>query len=245
MSDIQTNNVSYIIPGTEKLLLEKINLSVEKNETLTIVGLGGSGKTALIKIMAGLIEPTAGEVFIDNINVTKAARQQIYGIRQRMGFMFQNAALISNLSVYDNVALPLRYHTALSEEEITDKTAPWFDMAGLKKNIHDFPAELNISQRKITGLIRAAVNSPEYIFLDEPVSNLDFIYKNLIKQILRRFKNDKTTIVMTTNDIKWASEISDRYAVIGGGNVEFNGTYDNMYSGGNKKVTEIIKHIGE
>ncbi|MEW6556242.1 MAG: ATP-binding cassette domain-containing protein [Elusimicrobiota bacterium] len=238
----EINNVSYTISDTGKKIFEGLNLTVPANETVTIIGLSGSGKTTFLKIAAGLTEPTTGSVNIDGFNFTKANKNQKYKIRQRMGFMFQDIALISNLNVYDNIALPLRYHTGLSEKEIFDKIDNWINMADLQKNIYCLPPELNISQKKIVALIRAIIYSPKYLFLDEPTSNLDFYHKDIIKQILEQIKNNKTTIVMTTNNLKWATELTDRFVVLADGKIAVCGKYENICLAPNAK--EIIKNIG-
>lgn len=241
---IKINNIHYNAPRTGKHILQGINMSIEENETITFVGPGGSGKTSFLKIISGLIEPASGDVVIDDINLTNSNRQQIYTIKKRMGFVFQNGALISNLNVYDNIALPLRYHTDLSETEIFNKVYSWLEKTELSKNIYDFPAELTTSQKKGIGLIRAVINSPKYIFLDEPTSNMDYHYINRIKQIIKSLKETNTTIIITTNRIKWAADITDRFAVLVEGKVEMCGKYNDICYSKNIKIKETMKYLG-
>ncbi|MDD5686849.1 MAG: ATP-binding cassette domain-containing protein [Elusimicrobia bacterium] len=242
--EIKINNIHYNVHGSGKQILNGIDISVSENNILTIVGPSGSGKSTFLKVAAGLIEPTSGEVIIENINFTKDSRKQIYEIREKMGFSFQDAALINNLNVYDNIALPLKYHTNLNEKEIFTKIYSWLERMELSKNIYDLPAELNISQKKVVGLIRTIINSPRYIFLDEPTNNMDYHYADLVRKVIKELKNENTAIMMTTNHIKWASEICNNIAVLIEGKLEMCGKYEDICSTENKKVKEVMRRIG-
>ncbi|OGS46475.1 MAG: hypothetical protein A2539_07735 [Elusimicrobia bacterium RIFOXYD2_FULL_34_15] len=241
---IKLDNIRFNKIGNNKLILKGINVSFFENEIISVLGPSGCGKTVLLKVASGLIDPTLGEVTIRDLNLTKSHRNELFSLREQMGFVFQEAALISNLNIFDNLALKLRYHTKLTENEIFDKINLWLEKMDLIQSMYAFPAELSISQRKVIGFIRAVINSPKYIFLDEPIGNLDSYHANLVTQVIKQLKKENSTIIIVTNQLKWASNISDRLVLMKDGKIEFVGKYENIFSEDNKNIKNIIDNIG-
>ncbi|OGS34872.1 MAG: hypothetical protein A2474_05925 [Elusimicrobia bacterium RIFOXYC2_FULL_34_12] len=241
---IKINNVQFNKPDNNKLVLDGITISFFENEIVSILGPSGCGKSVLLKVAAGLLEPISGEVIVRDFNLTKSHRNELFAFKEQTGFVFQEIALISNLNIFDNIALKLRYHTKLTENEIFDKINFWLEKMDLIQSMYAFPAELSISQKRMLGLVRAVIGSPRYVFLDEPTGNLDSYHANLVTQVIKQLKKENTTVIIVTNQVKWASNISDRLIVMADGKIEFAGKYEHMFSDDNKKIKNIIDNIG-
>ncbi|MFH0948317.1 MAG: ATP-binding cassette domain-containing protein [Elusimicrobiota bacterium] len=216
---IQIKNMSFFMPSVNRCLFSDVNISIKKGEALVISGPNGCGKTLLLKIISGLFKPTSGDVMIDGQNLSKLSDKEILKINEQAGFVFQDGALVSNLNVYDNIALKLRYHTDMSEDEINNRIKPWLEQTELLSYIHNFPATLSTSQKEMVCLIRALINTPKYLYVDELTNSIDGRYFDFIIQIIKNLKKEKVTIVFATNDKKVISEISDRVLIVDEGKV--------------------------
>mgnify|MGYP001586906210 CR=1 FL=1 len=216
---IQINNMSFFSNEADRYIFSDVNTSIKKGETIIISGSSGCGKTLLLKIICGLVKPTSGDIVIDGRNLSKLSDKEILKINEQMGFVFQDGALISNLNVYDNIALKLRYHTDMTESEINDRIKPYLIQTGLLSYIDNFPAELSISQKKMAGMIRALIGNPRYLYLDEITNNINGQHFDFIIETIKNLTNEKATIVFATNDKKTISEISDGVVIIDGGKI--------------------------
>ena len=159
----------------EKQVLQDITLSVARQEAICIVGRSGTGKSVTLKLIIALIKPEAGHIWIDGEDITQLDGQELSRVRQKMGFLFQNAALFDFLNLQDNLALPLRRLTHKSEQEIEEIIDRVLRQVGLSGDRHKMPLELSGGMRKRAGLARALVLEPQILLVDEPSSGLDRI----------------------------------------------------------------------
>ena len=199
----------------EKEALKDISLTIEKGETVAIIGGSGSGKSTLLRLMIGLDRPTAGEICVGTDNIAAMDETALDRVRLRMGMVFQYSALFDSMSVGENVAFGLREHTDKTEDEIRRIVAEKLELVGLPGVEHLMPQELSGGMKKRVGLARAIATNPEIIFYDEPSSGLDPIMTAKIDELIidMQKKLDVTSVVVT-HDMASASRIADRIAMI-------------------------------
>ncbi|MFH2012972.1 MAG: ATP-binding cassette domain-containing protein [Pseudomonadota bacterium] len=206
-------------------------------ETFVIIGPSGSGKSTLLKLCAGLFNPKDGSVVINGLDIHKASKDTIRKLRNKMGFVFQDAALISNTCIFDNVALPLRYHTDLSESEIYNIVSQKLDLLQVDKSYYYLmPAQLSPGLRRNVGIARALVVEPDILFFDEITASFDLRTIHNITTIIKNLKDLKVTSIIVTGDTSLAYSIADRIAVIKNGKVIETGTPDEIRSSQNPDV---------
>lgn len=199
----------------EKTVLKDISLTIDKGETIAIIGGSGSGKSTLLRLMIGLDRPSSGEIYIGGENITMLNENALDRVRLRMGMVFQYSALFDSMSVGENVAFGLREHTHASEAEIRRIVAEKLELVGLPGAAQMMPQELSGGMKKRVGLARAIATNPEIIFYDEPSSGLDPIMTAKIDELIidMQKKLDVTSVVVT-HDMVSASRIADRIAMI-------------------------------
>jgi len=210
---IRLNNVKKCFGDKETL--KGISLTIEKGETIAIIGGSGSGKSTLLRLMIGLDRPTSGEIYLGGDNIAVMSEDALDHVRLRMGMVFQYSALFDSMSVGENVAFGLREHTGKSEAEIQRIVAEKLALVGLPDAAAMMPQELSGGMKKRVGLARAIATDPEIIFYDEPSSGLDPIMTAKIDELIidMQRKLDVTSIVVT-HDMASASRIADRIAMI-------------------------------
>ena len=198
-----------------KEALRDISLTIEKGETIAIIGGSGSGKSTLLRLMIGLDRPTSGAIHIGDENIAVLDEDALDRVRLRMGMVFQYSALFDSMSVGENVAFGLREHTHKSEEEIRRIVREKLALVGLPDAAGLMPQELSGGMKKRVGLARAIATDPEIIFYDEPSSGLDPIMTAKIDElIIDMQKKLGVTSVVVTHDMASASRIADRIAMI-------------------------------
>ncbi|MEI8138723.1 MAG: ABC transporter ATP-binding protein [bacterium] len=215
---IQLENVVKIL-GTRRVL-DGVNLEVRKGETLVIVGPSGTGKSVTLKNMVRLMTPDEGRVVVDGMVVSEASGKALESIRDKFGVLFQGGALLEWLNVAENVALPLREKTQLSNDEIMEKVMEKLAMVGLEKDIEKFPSEISGGMRKRVGLARAIVTNPQIILYDEPTSGLDPVSSRMIDRLIDHLRNELgVTSVVVTHDLHSALSIGTRIAMLTNGKI--------------------------
>ncbi|EFF65878.1 ABC transporter, ATP-binding protein [Selenomonas noxia ATCC 43541] len=199
----------------EKVALKDISLTIEKGETIAIIGGSGSGKSTLLRLMIGLDRPSGGEIHIGGDNITAMSENVLDRVRLRMGMVFQYSALFDSMSVGENVAFGLREHTDKGDDEIRHIVAEKLELVGLPGVEEMMPQELSGGMKKRVGLARTIATDPEIIFYDEPSSGLDPIMTAKIDELIidMQRKLDVTSVVVT-HDMVSASRIADRIAMI-------------------------------
>src|SRR5216117_2976518 len=191
-------------------VLRGVSFTLAKGETLVVMGGSGSGKTVLLRLVAGLIRPDAGQIRVFDRAI------ELLALRRRMGFVFQGAALFDSLSVYENVAYPLREHTSLGEPEIRQRVVRNLSLVGLGSEVLGLrPAELSGGMKKRVGIARALSVEPEVLLFDEPTGGLDPTNAKLVGELIRELRAGVCdTAIVVTHDIELAKAVADRVAVL-------------------------------
>jgi phospholipid/cholesterol/gamma-HCH transport system ATP-binding protein len=197
-------------------VLRGLDLEVPRGSTLTVMGGSGSGKTVLLRLTAGLIKPERGRIWTLDVDITLLREDALLPLRRRMGFVFQGAALFDSLTVYENVAYPLREHASLPESEVADRVHRLLARVGLHDVDRKLPAELSGGMRKRVGIARALVLGPELVLYDEPTAGLDPTNARLITELVESLKAEgaSETAMVVTHDREFARSVSDRLAVL-------------------------------
>nr|WP_128800496.1 ABC transporter ATP-binding protein [Corallococcus coralloides] len=200
-------------------VLTGINLTVPAGSTCVILGGSGSGKTVLMKHMIGLLKPDSGQVIIDGQDIVPMSVEGLQQVRRSFGMVFQAAALFDSMTVFENVAFPLRQHTKLSEDEIRVQVRKRLDLMGLKREVEGrFPADLSGGMRKRVGLARAVVLDPKVVLYDEPTTGLDPITTDSVDDmILTAQKELGVTSVVISHDIASAFNVANQIAFLSKG----------------------------
>jgi phospholipid/cholesterol/gamma-HCH transport system ATP-binding protein len=197
-------------------VLRGVAFTLDKGETLVIMGGSGSGKTVLLRTIAGLIRPDGGEIRAFGIDITRLSEEDLLPIRRRMGYVFQGAALFDSLTVHDNVAFPLREHTNLSEPEMRDRVVHVLSLVGLAEDVlPKLPSELSGGMRKRVGIARALVAEPEVLLFDEPTAGLDPTNSRMVGELIVKLKGGVCdTSIVVTHDVELARTVADRVAIL-------------------------------
>src|SRR6266536_936117 len=219
-------------------VLRGISLELHRGTTLAVMGGSGAGKTVLLRIIAGLVRPDSGEVSLFGTRIDRMREEAMLALRRRTGFVFQGAALFDSLSVFENVAFPLREHTTLSLGEITDRVHRFLalpDTDGL------LPAELSGGMRKRVGIARALVMEPEVVFFDEPTAGLDPTNARLVAELIATLRTGVChTAIVVTHDIEFANMVADQMAILHHGRFADLGTPAEIRASSNPDVRRFL-----
>lgn len=215
---IRFNNVIKRLGGRN--VLDGISCEIANGELVVLVGPSGTGKTVLLKHCVGLMQPTSGEILVDDMDVAQASPKQLAEIRKRFGYLFQNGALMGWLNVYENVALPLRERTNLNDREISEKVMAALTQVGLQNDAAKMPSEISGGMQKRAGLARAIVRQPEIVLYDEPTSGLDPVSARAIERLIKTLSvKTHVTSIVVTHDLQGALSIGDRIALLSAGHI--------------------------
>ena len=201
-------------------VLRGVDLTIPAGKLTTIIGPSGEGKSVLLKHMIGLLHPDRGEVWVDDINISALNSRDLNDVRKRFAMLFQSAALFDSLTVFENVAFPLREKLALPESEVLKRVEEKLDQVGLTGMGHKYPAELSGGMKKRAGLARALVMEPEIILFDEPTTGLDpLLAKTIHDLILAMHRTFGFTAVMVSHEIPKIFQLSDWVAMLKDGKI--------------------------
>jgi phospholipid/cholesterol/gamma-HCH transport system ATP-binding protein len=223
-------------------VLKGINLELESGKITTIIGGSGSGKTVLLKHLNALLRPDCGSVLVDGTDITKIGENALNKIRRKFGVLFQGAALLDSMTIYDNVAFPLRETTRLSEGEIHQRAEERLAQVGLAGMGYKYPAEVSGGMKKRAGLARALVVEPEIVLFDEPTTGLDPLLGKSIHQLIREMHGVfGFTGVIVSHDIPEVFKISDRVAMLANGVIAEVGLTEEFVSSKNPVVRQFLQ----
>lgn len=223
ISEISLQNLQ--VSFGEKQVLKGVNLEVVPGETMAIIGPSGTGKSTILKVLTGLLEPTGGRVFIEGHEVTHLNEDQWNGIRKNVGMVFQYSALFDFLDVGENVAFGLRQHFRLSEDEIRKRVDTLLQDVGMLDAKNMFPAELSGGMKKRVSLARALAFRPRIVLYDEPTAGLDPLRTMSISHLIRETQQKyKITSILVTHDMESVYAAADRVAMLNEGRIAAVGT---------------------
>jgi len=237
---VEANDLVKRFGRTE--VLRGVTFRLDKGETLVIMGGSGSGKTVLLRTVAGLIRADGGGVRVFDIEITRLSEEELLPIRRRMGYVFQGAALFDSLSVYDNVAFPLREHTNAAAAEIRRRVVHVLSLVGLAEDVlPKLPAELSGGMRKRVGIARALVTEPEMLLFDEPTAGLDPTNSRLVAELILKLKGGVCdTSIVVTHDVELARTVADRVAILMDGRFAILGPVDDVMNSGDPAVQAFL-----
>ena len=225
----------------QKEVLCGVSFSLRKGTTLAVMGGSGAGKTVLLRISSGLVRPDAGQVSLFGTRIERMREEAMLAVRKRTGFVFQGAALFDSLSVFENVAYPLREHTRMSLGEITDRVHRFLSLVGMPGTDELLPAELSGGMRKRVGIARALVMEPEVVFFDEPTAGLDPTNARLVAELIATLRAGVCdTAIVVTHDVEFANMVADQMAILHRGRFADMGTPGEIRASSNPDVRRFL-----
>ena len=206
-------------------ILRGVDLDVAVGETLAIIGRSGGGKTILLKHLVGLMQPNAGEIWIEGQNITGMNERELGSIRQKIGILFQGAALFDSMTVEENVAFPLREAGERDAKTMRTKVREMLEVVELEGQEKKMPVSLSGGMKKRVGLARSIIRRPSCVLYDEPTSGLDPVVSDSINRLIRRLQERfGMTSIVVTHDMKSAFQVADHIAYLHEGRIYFHGT---------------------
>ena len=225
----------------EKVVLQDISSTMQTGKCNLIIGTSGSGKTVLMKIMIGLIQPNAGEICYDGTDMVKMSDEDRKQLRQQIGMLFQGSALFDSQTVEENVMFPLQMFTNMTLRERKKRVNEVLEKVNLKEANRKYPAEITGGMMKRVGIARAIVMNPKYLFCDEPNSGLDPQTSGLIDELIHDItKENNITTVINTHDMNSVMEIGDHILFMTEGLKQWEGTKDDIIFSKNERLNEFI-----
>jgi phospholipid/cholesterol/gamma-HCH transport system ATP-binding protein len=227
-------------------IFDGLNLEVPRGRVTAIMGPSGTGKTTLLRLITGQILPDQGSILVEGRDVVKMRRKELYEYRKRIGMLFQNGALLTDISVYENVAFPLREHTDLPERLIRHIVLTKLHAVGLRGAWQMMPAELSGGMARRVALARAIAMDPDLILYDEPFVGLDPISMGVIVRLIRRM-NDALglTSIVVSHDVDEISSIADRTYLISDGKVVASGSPEDLQENCSAVVMQFMNGMAD
>lgn len=222
-------------------IFKKINLEIERGKITAIMGPSGSGKTTLLKLISAQLNPTAGKILVDGQNIHQLDQKKLYKKRRQMGMLFQNGALFTNLSVFENVAFPLREHTDLLEEMIHDLVLIQLETVGLRGAAKLMPSALSGGMARRVALARALMLNPQLMLYDEPFTGQDPVTMGVLLKLIKNI-NDTLglTSIIVSHDVAETASIADYIYVMAEGKTIGEGTSKQVFSDQSALVSQFV-----
>jgi phospholipid/cholesterol/gamma-HCH transport system ATP-binding protein len=225
-----------------KHVLKGANLKVYRGEVLVILGGSGTGKSVTIRHMLGLEVPDEGRVLVEEEDITDLPEEELYRVRKKFGMLFQSAALFDSMTVFENIAFPLREHTTMNDDEISQSVREKLELVDLPGTAHLMPVDLSGGMKKRVGLARAIVLDPKMILYDEPTTGLDPITAQKINELIIDLQSKlNVTSVVVTHDIQSAFSVGDRIAFLHEGVFQWIGSMEDARDSDHPILREFFK----
>ena len=237
---VSLENVSL---SFDRPILEDISFDAHAGETVVIVGESGTGKSTTLKLILRLLVPDEGRVLIDGENITELVFDDALKVRQKMGMVFQGAALFDSMTVFENVAYPLREHTDLAEDAIEARVREKLDFVDLDVDrvLYQFPSSLSGGMRKRVGIARGMANNPEIMLYDEPTSGLDPLTTATITKLILKLQRElNVTSVVVSHDIRSVFRMASQVALLHEQKISFFGTPEEMAGSDDKYIRDFL-----
>jgi phospholipid/cholesterol/gamma-HCH transport system ATP-binding protein len=243
-SIIEVRDVHYAIGN--RAIFSGLNLSVPRGRITAIMGPSGTGKTTLLRLMTGQLKPDRGQVLFDGIDVGSLKTRELYALRLRMGMLFQNGALLTDVDVFENVAFPLREHTKLPEALIRNIVLTKLQAVGLRGAARLMPAELSGGMARRVALARSMATDPEVLIYDEPFTGLDPISMGMIVRLVRQMNYALgITSIVVSHDVEELSILADVSYIIAGGTVAAQGSFLELKDHTSEIVNQFIHGLAD
>ncbi|MBE2166282.1 ABC transporter ATP-binding protein [Acinetobacter sp. ACIN00229] len=241
---IEVKNLSF--NRGERVIYDNISLNIRRGQITAIMGPSGTGKTTLLRLIGGQLVPDQGEVLLDAKDIAKMSRQELFSARARMGMLFQSGALFTDMSVYENVAFPIRAHTKLPENLIAELVALKLESVGLRGSEQLMPTELSGGMNRRVALARAIALDPDLIMYDEPFAGQDPIVKGVLTRLIRSLREalDLTTIIVS-HDVAETLSIADYIYVVAEGKIQGEGTPEELQKHASPFVHQFLTGSAE
>ncbi len=243
-SDVLVSIRGLCFARGQRMIFDDVDMDILRGKVTTIMGPSGTGKTTLLRLIGGQLQPLSGSVQVDGLEVPRLGRTDLYDLRQRMGMLFQSGALLTDLDVFENVAFPLREHTDLPESMIRDLVLMKLQAVGLRGARRLMPSELSGGMARRVALARAIALDPMMIMYDEPFTGQDPISMGALVQLIRLL-NDALglTSVIVSHDVKEAAAISDYVYLISGGKIMGHGTPEQLSGTASEWVKQFMQGL--
>ena len=239
---IELRNVSKRF--VDNVVLDGVNFTVERGETVALLGPSGVGKSVLLKHIIGLIKPDSGDVIVDDLHVPTLKRDELSKLRSRIGYVFQNGALFDSMTVYENIRLGItnddQYH---DPDYCRERVRECLRLVNLQPEVGEkYPAELSGGMRKRVGIARAIAGKPVYLLYDEPTSGLDPVNADVIDGLIERLQNEiGVTSVVVTHDVRGSFRVADRIALLSGAKIRAVGTAEEILASKDPAVQQFLE----
>ena len=224
------------------VVLDGVDLDIPRGQQRVILGRSGQGKSVLLKLIVGLLDPEAGSITIDGQEVPRGDVGALYEMRKNFSMVFQGGALFDSMSIAENIGLGLREHTRMADREIGQRVSRALDMVGLAGVEEKFPSELSGGMKKRASVARAIITEPQYILYDEPTTGLDPITSDAINRLIQHLAEELgTTSVVVTHDMASAFTVGDRFALLNNGKMVFEGSAEEARSDVGGPMAQFIE----
>jgi len=235
--------VSHVFLSFDVPILEDVSFTAREGETIAVVGESGTGKSTILKLILRLLVPDRGTVCIDGEDITDLSFEEALEVRQKMGMVFQGAALFDSMTVFENVAYPLREHTQMSEDEIEQRVREKLEFVDLDADrvMEQMPSELSGGMRKRVGIARGMANNPEIMLYDEPTSGLDPLTTGTITRLIKKLQKELgVTSIVVSHDMRSVSRMASKIALLHDHHVVFFGDPEEMFASEDPYIREFL-----
>lgn len=230
----------------ELVVLDGVDMHIPRGEQRVILGRSGQGKSVLLKLIVGLLDPDAGSIQVDGEEVPRHSRGDLYQLRRRFSMVFQGGALFDSMTILENVTLGLQEHTSLSRPELVARGEEALAMVGLEGTRDKMPSEMSGGMRKRASLARAIIEKPDYILYDEPTTGLDPITSDAINRLIQSLARELgVTSVVVTHDMQSAFTVGDRFALLNNGRIVFEGSKAEAQAAAEGPIRQFIDGSAE